>query len=162
MARNSRNNGHHRYKSRITSLFTLFGEETNLESQAHNAKYLAVRVYGYLEQAIKELLLHYTSQGTRTQISRYVQQTWPISRNMSADNIKIILHQFNVVWSEEFSVWLEEDEDRKKNINSIVRWRNSIAHGQESNTTGVTLISVKSAFSTITDLVSWVDTKVNS
>jgi HEPN superfamily RiboL-PSP-like protein len=160
MARSSRHSGHHRYKSRITSLFESFGEDSNPESQAHNAKYLAVLVSGYLEQAIKELLLHYASQGASSHISRYIEETWPISRNMSADNIKTILHQFNVIWSDEFSVWLEDGDNRKNNINSIVRWRNSIAHGQESNTTGVTLVSVRNAFVTVKELVSFIDLMV--
>lgn len=105
MSRHSRHKGHDKYKSRIKSLFKSYNEDSNPETQAHNAKYLAVLVSGYLEQAIKELLLHYASQGARPQISRYIEETWPISRNMSADNIQIILRQFNVTWSEEFSSW---------------------------------------------------------
>lgn len=156
----SRHRGHDKYKSRINSLFKTYEEENNIESQAHNAKYLAVLVSGYLEQAIKELMLHYSSQGTRSQIARYIEKTWPISRNMNADNIKDILHQFNSEWSEEFLTWLENKENRKNDINSIVRWRNSIAHGQESNTTGVTLVSVRNAFNTIVDLISFIESKV--
>ena len=162
MSNRSRHRGHDQYKSRIASLFKSFGEEANPASQAHSAKYLAVLVSGYLEQAIKELLLHYASEGARPQISKYIEETWPISRNMSADNINTILTQFNSAWSEEFLTWLGQEEMRKNNINSIVRWRNSIAHGKEANTTGVTLVSVRSAFSTATDLVSLLDGMVNS
>lgn len=156
----SRHNGHDKYRSRITALFKSYGEDSSIESQAHSAKYLAVLVSGYLEQAIKELLLHYASEGARPQISRYVRETWPISRNMSADNIKDILFQFNESWSEQFVTWLSQQESRKSHINSIVSWRNSIAHGQESNTTGVTLISVSAAFATIKELVSLIESMV--
>lgn len=162
MASRSRQSDHHRYESRITNLFQSFDTDSPPESQAHNAKYLAVLVSGYLEQAIKELLQHYVSQGARPQITRYIEETWPISRNMKTDNIETILRQFNITWSEEFSDWLDQDSSRKGNINSIVRWRNSIAHGQESNTNGVTLVSVRSAFSTVKDLVSWINAKLNS
>lgn len=161
MSQRSRHRGHDKYKSRITSLFKLYNEDASPESQAHSAKYLAVLVSGYLEQAIKELPLHYASQGARPQISRYIEETWPISKNMNADNIKTMLNQFNVTWSEDFSTWLDVEETRKNHINSIVRWRNSIAHGQESNTTGVTLVSVRNAFTTIVDLVSFIENKVN-
>lgn len=156
----SHHRGHDKYKSRINGLFKTYEEENNIESQAHNAKYLAVLVSGYLEQAIKELLLHYSSQGARSQIARYIEKTWPISKNMNADNIKEILNQFNSEWSNEFLSWLEDKESRKAHINSIVRWRNSIAHGQESNTTGVTLVSVRNAFNTIVDLISFIESKV--
>jgi hypothetical protein len=162
MARSHRHNSHDRYKSRITSLFQSYEVDSNPESQAHNAKYLAVLVSGYLEQAVKELLLQYASQGTRSQITRYIEETWPISRNMNAENIKTILNQFSTGWSHEFSIWLEEEgKNRKNDINSIVRWRNSVAHGQESNTTGVTLVSVRSAFATIKELVSFIEEMVN-
>ncbi len=162
MVSRSRHTGHDQYKSKITHLFRLYHEVSDPEEQAHKAKYLAVLVSGYLEQAIKEILLNYSSQGSRPQISRYIKETWPISRNMKTENIKDILSQFNASWSEEFSSWLSQDDDRKGHINSIVRWRNSIAHGQESNTTGVTLPSVRNAFSTISDLVSLIDDMVKS
>lgn len=161
MALRTRHNGHDKYKSRITNLFKSY-EDSDPESQAHNAKYLAVLVSGYLEQAVKELLLHYAFQGSRPQISRYIEETWPISRNMNTKNINDILGHFNLKWSEDFLSWLEQDDNRKSNINSIVRWRNGIAHGQESNTTGVTLVSVRNAFSTISDLVSLIDDMVKS
>ncbi|WDZ72940.1 hypothetical protein PWW31_03870 [Vibrio harveyi] len=41
-------------------------------------------------------------------------------------------------------------------------WRNSIAHGQESKTNGVTLVSVRKAFSTVSELVSFIDTLIES
>lgn len=156
MTGRSRSRGHHQYKSRINHLFKFY-EDSEPEHQTHNAKYLAVLISGYLEQAVKELLLRYVSQGTRPQISRYIEETWPISRNMSTSNIEEILGYFNEAWSEQFLFWLSEEQNRKSHINSIVRWRNGIAHGQEWNTTGVTLVSVSNAFSTISDLVSFIE-----
>jgi hypothetical protein len=161
MALRSRHKGHDKYKSRITNLFKSY-EDSDPETQTHNAKYLAVLVSGYLEQAVKELLLHYAFQGARPEISRYIEETWPISRNMNTKNINEILSRFNLKWSEEFLFWLEQDDNRKNNINSIVRWRNGIAHGQEANTTGVTLVSVRTAFTTIVGLVSLIDAMVRA
>ena len=161
MSHPSRLKGHHQYKSRIINLFKFY-EDSEPESQSHNAKYLAVLVSGYLEQAVKDLLLSYTVQGTRSQISRYVEQTWPISRNMKAENIQTILSQFDKKWGEEFKTWVDSDDDRRSHINSIVEWRNRIAHGQESNTNGVTLVSVSNAFSTVGDLVTLIDKMVKS
>jgi len=114
-------------------------------------------VSGYLEQAIKELFLEYVQVGSRAQISKYIIGTWPISRNMSTENIKDIFNQFSLQWGEAFAKWLEEEESRKADINSLVSWRNSIAHGQESNTTGVTLVSVKNKFITIKSLVDFLE-----
>ena len=154
MSRRSRHNGHDKYRSRINNLFESYIEVKDPEEQAHNAKYLAVLVSGYLEQAIKEILLHYTSQGTRSQITNYIEKTWPISRNMKTENIEAILSQFDSSWGLEFKEWLAKEDSRKGHINSIVEWRNSIAHGQEANATGVTIVSVRTAFETIVGLVS--------
>ncbi|MFA0018846.1 HEPN domain-containing protein [Vibrio splendidus] len=163
MSRHSRHNSHDKYRSRIDDLLKSYvAEDSSPEAQAHNAKYLAVLVSGYLEQAVKELLLQYASQGSRRQISRYVEETWPISKNMNTENIKTILGQFNSNWSDNFLEWLKDKDDRKNDINSVVSWRNSIAHGQESKTNGVTLVSVRRAFSTISELVSFIDTLIKS
>ncbi|WP_432460487.1 HEPN domain-containing protein [Agarivorans sp. QJM3NY_25] len=163
MSRHSRHNSHDKYRSRIDSLLKSYvAEDSSPEAQAHNAKYLAVLVSGYLEQAVKELLLQYAAQGSRRQISRYVEETWPISKNMNTENIKTILGQFNSNWSDNFLEWLKDKDDRKNDINSVVSWRNSIAHGQESKTNGVTLVSVRRAFSTISELVSFIDTLIKS
>jgi len=159
MMRRSRHNGHDQYKSRITYLFKSYHEDegSSPETQAHSAKYLAVLVSGYLEQAIKEILLDYSTSGSRAQISRYIAETWPSSQNMSTKNIKTLLKKFDTKWSDDFSSWLDEEANRKGDINSIISWRNSIAHGQESNTTGVTLVSVKDKFLTVQSLVVFLE-----
>lgn len=153
MASRARLADHVRYKSRINDLFSAISLDDSPETQAHSAKYLAVLISGYLEQAIKELLLAYASDGSRGQISSYITKTWPVSRNMNVNNIEMILGQFDETWKDNFLGWISEDPNRKEDINSIVSWRNRIAHGQESGTTGVTVVAVKAAFSTVTELV---------
>lgn len=163
MSTHSRHQSHDKYKTRIVTLLKTYVEEdSSPESQSHNAKYLAVLVSGYLEQAIKELLLDYASKRAEPQVSRYLEKSWPRSKNMNAENIGSILHRFNTTWSEQFTNWLSEKENRKGDINSIVDWRNSIAHGQEAKTNGVTLVSVRTKFVTVRDLVSLVDDMVRS
>lgn len=162
MVKRARHRGHDKYKARINNMFASYGDVKDPETQANNAKYLAVLVSGYLEQAVKELLLHFASQGSREQVSRYIEATWPISRNMTDQNISSILGQFNDNWKTSFEDWLKENDDRKSHINSIVSWRNYIAHGQESNTTGVTMSSVKNAFATIMDTVTFIETLIKS
>jgi len=167
MSSHSRHNTHDKYRSRLDNLLKSYVEkdkdvDTDPESQAHVAKYLAILVSGYLEQAIKELLFDYVQQGARPQVTSYVKKTWPSSKNMKTDNIKSILQQFNSTWAEEFADWLIQEENRKGDINTIVEWRNRIAHGQESNTNGVTLYSVGAKFATARNLVSLIESMVRS
>lgn len=165
MSTRSRPLDHSKYKRTISNLLEIYDEDkrredSNPESQAHNAKYLAVLVSGYLEHAITELMLGYAAKDSKAEILRYVEKTWPSSRNMKTTAIMEILDQFNSSWSEKFTEWLKEDENRKNNINSIVKWRNSIAHGEEANTTGVTLNSVRSKFDTASELILFIDNMI--
>ena len=157
---------HDKYKKRISDLFEIYKrdkdrEDSNIESESHNAKYLAVLVSGYLEQAIKELLLGYAFKESKQEVSRYIEKTWPKSKNMKTGPISEILGYFKQSWSEKFNNWLKQEESRKDNINSIVQWRNSIAHGEESNTTGVTLNSVRLKFETAKELVLFIEGMVS-
>lgn len=160
MSSRSRQSDHQRYKNTINELLEQYDAATEDESpelQSHHAKYLAVLVSGYLEQAIKELMLGYASNLSNESILRYITNTWPSSKNMRTGAINEILGHFNQSWSERFTDWLNQDDSRKNDINSIVKWRNSIAHGEESNTTGVTLNSVSQKFGTATELVSFIE-----
>ncbi|TMO72594.1 HEPN domain-containing protein [Pseudoalteromonas aurantia] len=175
MAKRTRHQGHDKYKTRIKHLFSIYSENPNTETQAEDAKYLAVLVSGYLEQAIKEVLLEYSSSTSAPNVSKYIKDSWPTSRNMNVENIKNILKQFNEEWADKFSDWLVEHNglngceqgstkrksvkkaDRKSDVNTIVSWRNYIAHGQESKTTNVTLVSVKEKFNTINELVAFIE-----
>ena len=161
MASKIRHQGHDKYKKRIKYLFELYSENPNPETQSEDAKYLAVLVSGYLEQAIKEVLLEYSASISAPNVSKYIKDSWPTSRNMTVQNIERILKQFNDEWATSFSDWLAisnvgnnckqgsvkrrgtKRTDRKSDVNTIVNWRNYIAHGQESKTTNVTLVSVK-------------------
>lgn len=180
MALRNRHQGHDKYKTRIKYLFKLYSENPNTETQAEDAKYLAVLVSGYLEQAIKEVLLEYSSSISAPNVSKYIKDSWPTSKNMTVQNIENILKQFNEDWAVRFTDWLvatNTDEnhdggsikrkgikiaDRKSDVNTIVKWRNYIAHGQESKTTNVTLVSVREKFNTIKGLVSFIEELVKS
>jgi hypothetical protein len=121
--------------------------------QSHWVKYVCVLISGYLEQAIKEILIEHADGRSPTRASNYVRASWPSSRNMNCDAIDQIVGYFDDEWSHRFSQWLDEDDQRKKEINEIVKWRNSIAHGNEAATTNVTIVSVKTKFKVACELV---------
>ena len=123
---------------------------------AHWAKYTCVLISGYIEQSVKEILLEHVSKNSGTRINRYVERTWPSSRNMRYRALFNVLEDFEPGWAEKFESWVDKDE-RKKEINEIVSWRNSIAHGKESNTNNVTLSSVKEKFRIACQLVDYIE-----
>lgn len=124
--------------------------------QAHWAKYTCVLISGFIEQAVKEVVLEHASKAYSTRVRKYIEFTWPTSRNMRCDVIKDILGNFDDTWKESFENWLGSEE-RLKEINEIVKWRNDIAHGKEANTSNVTLNSVSNKFRIACDLVDFVE-----
>ena len=134
----------------------------SIELQSHWAKYLCVLVSGYLEQSIREIMVEYASNKSSQIITRYIDNSWPNSRNMSYGNILDILQKFESGWHEVFEKWINDKEERKGDINSLISWRNDISHGKESNTTGITIVSVKNKFNTACNLIDLIETTVNS
>ena len=124
--------------------------------QAHWAKYTCVLISGFIEQSIKEIVLEHTSVAYNDRASRYVECTWPSSRNMKCNAIIDLLGYFDDNWRASFENWLNDDE-RVKEINEIVSWRSNIAHGNEANTNNVTLNSVSNKFRIACDLVDFVE-----
>lgn len=151
-----------RYRRRLQAMLAsppIFGGDvsSSIEGQAQWAKYVCVLVSGYMEQAIKEILLSYSSQKSAPTVNRYIEKTWPSSRNMNVAAIEDTLAKFDPSWGESFHAWLDSSLERKATINNIVAWRNNIAHGNESNTTGVTMSSVKSGFACACKLVEFIE-----
>jgi hypothetical protein len=163
MSYNTRHDDYKKHESRLEDLINTYKKDTDLSTDmmSNISKYIAVLVSGYLEQAIKEIFIKYALAGARPQVSNYIQKSWPTSKNMHTRNIADILQQFDTTWEVAFLAWLEQDETRKKDINSIVQWRNSIAHGNETHTLGVTINSVYDAFKTIQSLVLFIEQTVD-
>lgn len=149
-----------RYRTRIKALIatpptSADGLGSEAEVQAHWAKYTCVLISGFIEQAIKEVCLEHASAAS-PRVRKYVEGTWPNSKNMKCDAISEILGHFDPAWQTSFDSWLGEKE-RKKEINEIISWRNNIAHGKESNTNNVTLGSVKTKMNVACELVDFLE-----
>lgn len=152
------------YRSRIQTLVSnppTAGSALSSEAEllAHWAKYCCVLISGYIEQATKEIYTEFAEKGAPLKVSRYVRETWNNSKNMKCDAIKTILHSFDEEWGREFEAWVSVDE-RKKEINEIITWRNHISHGEEAKTNNVTLHSVKSKLRVAIELVDFLETLV--
>ena len=148
-----------RYRQRIKNLVKnppTSAEGFDSEIQTHWAKYNCVLISGFMEQAVKEMLLEYASNNASPRIIKYVEGTWPESKNMKCDAIREILRNFDSNWEKNFENWLESNE-RKKEINEIISWRNAVAHGQEANARNVSLASVTQKFRIACDLVDFID-----
>lgn len=151
-----------RYRERIENLIDEFQaaagvDISEIEMRAHWAKYICILVSGYLEQSVKEIVMEYADKVSVPRIRKYVLKTWADSRNMRFQAIQEILDNLDEKWAAEFDQWLQQKDERKKEINEIIAWRNYIAHGKEFNAHNVTLVSVKTKFIIACDLVNFLD-----
>lgn len=148
----------HTYKARLEKLAQKTPDEP--EDQADWAKYLSVLVSGYLEQALKEILLEFAGRHEANRLQQYIAGTWPESRNMKTANIKEILNHFDQGWAARFDEWIVTGDQYKSEINSLIASRNDIAHGKEANTTNVTLRSTRNRLRIALELVEFLETLI--
>lgn len=101
------------------------------EIKAHLSKYFCIRVSGYLENVIKNLVAQYSEGSSPQAISTYVQNTMRNVTNLSEDNLTQLLKRFNSDWEVNFANQVSEQQ--LESLNSLISNRNSIAHGQQDN-----------------------------
>ena len=145
----------HTYSARLSALAQKTPDDP--EVQADWAKYLSVLVSGYLEQALKEILLEFAGRQNATRLQNYITGTWPESRNMKPGNIKDILNHFDQSWASRFEIWIGGKDQYKSEIASLITSRNDIAHGKEANTTNVTLRSIRNRLRIAFELIEFLE-----
>ena len=147
-----------RYRGRIAKILadppSKLTDGLSTAIDAHWAKYACVLVSGYLEQSIREIMIDFCTGKAAPSIARYIDRSWPKSANMRPEFILKIMEDFSEDWHLHVTGWLDQDSgSRRSTIKSIVTLRNNIAHGNESNTTGVTMVAVTEQFRVACSLV---------
>lgn len=126
-----------RQRGRLNEAFNRISSvsEDDLESRADFAKYLCVRVSGYLETSITELLKAYAGQQSSPTIARYVAADLARFQNARKDKIIALLGQFSETWRADLERYLVDEKSDA--IGTIVANRHKIAHGEDSSLTYV-------------------------
>lgn len=102
--------------------------EANPECQAHWARYLCVMVAGFLENALYEVYRDYLDSANLT--SMKLKQT----RNPQSGAFINMAKKFNHSWLNELQEFMS-DAGRAIAIDTIMRQRHRIAHGEASEIT---------------------------
>jgi len=93
-------------------------------------KFLCVRTSGLLENYIKSRIGDYTQGRVPKEVNRYISQKFKDITNLKCNRLKDVLDSFSNEWSEEFLTYIEEHEQQKNSIESLITNRHNIAHGQ--------------------------------
>lgn len=103
------------------------------ELQAHWVRYLCIRVSGFLENALRHIYVDYARSNATKYVSNYVERQLERMPNPMMDRICGLTKAFNPQWESELRNTTELEV--KESINSIIRNRNKIAHGESVNLT---------------------------
>jgi len=126
-----------RQEKRLSTTFELIKKApVDKETQAHFARYLSVRVAGYAEQSLKDLVSayarHHGSAPLHSYVESKVNKVWGIDR---AKLEEVITGLDNTWWSD----LKEKMPQELDSLNSVGKIRNNVSHGGDQ---GVTLDTV--------------------
>jgi len=119
-----------------------------LETRSDLAKYLCIRVSGFLETSIGALVVEYCKGQAGPRVARYVAGDVTKFQNANRQKIIDLLGQFDTGWREDLEEYL--CDERGAAVGTIVANRHKIAHGQDSD---LTLVQVKRHWEAVQEVV---------
>ena len=126
-----------RQRARLDDTFTRISsiDEDATEARADFAKYLCVRVSGYLETSICALLKELSVSQSSPRIARYLAADLERLQNARKGKIVDLFGKFDQDWRVALERYLVDE--RSDAIGTIVSNRHKIAHGADSDLTYV-------------------------
>lgn len=119
-------------RARLAATFALVARMNDQELQSEFAKYLCVLVSGFLEQAVRDILLYYAALNSDQFVARYVEGT--VERtNLNAQRLEELVGRFSNDWQQRLHAYIVDE--RRAALGNIVTQRNAIAHGRDSTIT---------------------------
>jgi hypothetical protein len=141
-----------REKQRLDATFKrASGVKGDAELSSDFARHLCVLVYGFLEQAIIELLIEYVRVRSAEEIQRHVGQRLRRFTTASPKNITELLGSFDIDLQKRLENFLVDEY--KDAVDSIVNLRQTVSHGRSA---GVTMSSVQRYYDRVKDVVDYV------
>ena len=139
-------------KDRLDDLFDKVDEFSgDLELQSHWARYLCVRVSGFIEIAVRAILVEYAGKQSAPPVANYIERQLNRFQNPNMEQLLQLLRSFNSAWADEL-----EDSTKgepKDAIDSIRANRNRIAHGENATITYATIRQYYQNVLTVIDLI---------
>lgn len=126
-----------RQEKRLSSNFDLIKKAAvDQEIQAHYARYLSIRVAGYAEQSLKDLVSAYARHHGSAPLHSYVESK--VNRIWGIDRAKLeeVINGLDKTWWSDLLVKMPQELD---SLNSVGKIRNNVSHGGDQ---GVTLDTV--------------------
>jgi len=145
-----------RQQQRVRTVFDLVdGKGLDSEVEAHFARYLCIRLAGFAEQSLKDLVSAHAKAQASPEVHRYVEAKVNLVWGINRTKLKETLDSLNPTWMEQLETSMTQELDT---LHSVGKTRDNVSHGGD---TGVTLITViryrEDVFKLVNRLVSFLD-----
>ncbi len=127
--------------------------DTQLDLQAHWARYLCILLSGLVENGIKEIYSDFIGRAASKPVADYAIAYLLTVQNPKAEKILLIAGSFKKEWREQLQVYLD-DQGRKDAVDSVMANRNQIAHGKDVN---ITLGRLRSFLDKVIDVLAFIE-----
>ena len=140
-----------RRESQLDDLFDRIGEIADISLQAEFCRYLCVRVSGYIEQSIEDILFEHARHRSGPTVVRYVGRT--VDRtNLKAERLLETVGRFDGDLRKELERYMAGE--RKAALDSIMDHRNHVAHGEM---TSISYYNLRRYYDNVKAIVKYVD-----
>ena len=144
-------------KDRLDDLFSRVNEfSEDLELQSHWARYLCVRVSGFIETSIRSILSEYARKTSAPPVANYVESRLSSFQSPNMERILQLLRSFNSTWYDQLKSSTEGEP--KDAIDGIKANRDRIAHG---GNVGITYTTISRYYQNALKVVELIEDQCN-
>ena len=145
-------------KNRLDDLFDRINELSgDIELQSHWAKYLCVRVSGFIETSVRAILIEYAKDKSDPYVANYVEYRLNQLRTPNMERILQLLGSFRSTWDDELRSLTEGE--LKHAIDSIIAIRHGIAHGKD---VGITYATIRQYYRSALTVIELIENQCDS
>lgn len=141
----------------LDHLFLEVKKISDLELQAHFARYICVLVSGFVENSIRAILYEYSSKRSNEQVLGFVFARLAKITNLNQQRIGELLGDFSNEWQDVFNKTISDEQ--KDAFDSILANRHQIVHGKS---VGISFVRVKEYYKNIVGAIEIIYKHVNT
>ncbi|MBD1930582.1 MULTISPECIES: HEPN domain-containing protein [Cyanophyceae] len=146
-----------RERQRIDDLFTKISSlPDDIELKSHWARYLCIRVSGFLENSVRAIYSQYAKKKAVPYVANFVERKLEDFQNPKMEKILQLTGLFSPEWESELRKVTEGE--LKDAVDSIVSNRHNIAHGRD---VGITYVRVKEYYNKALKVIDLIENQCN-
>lgn len=128
----------------------------DFELVSHLTKYLCVLVSGYFEKSIYLLLLKYSEEKSHDYIKNFIHNNLKTFTNANTEKIERLFKKFDDSWVIKLTE-IDNYDEVKASINSLIGQRHKIAHGGDST---IGFVSLKEYYKNVNKMIEHIQIEI--